>query len=80
MRNGSGGIGIIPDTLIRVEILAKFGCQAMQFIFDTGVDFITSEFSAKGGSAFGGQKRNFDSPLLSDLPVAGRRKQTRGTR
>lgn len=31
--------GVIPDAIIRVEVLTKFGYQAMQFIFDTGADF-----------------------------------------
>ena len=31
--------GIVPDSLIPVEILTKFGYQTLQFILDTGADF-----------------------------------------
>ena len=31
--------GIIPDCLIRVDVLTKRGYQTMQFILDTGADF-----------------------------------------
>lgn len=32
-------LGIIPDSLIPVDVLTKFGYQTLQFILDTGADF-----------------------------------------
>lgn len=37
--NKRTSFGIIPDSLIPVEILTKFGYQTLQFILDTGADF-----------------------------------------
>jgi len=37
--NKRTSFGIVPDSLIPVEILSKFGYQTLQFILDTGADF-----------------------------------------
>ncbi|MBN1673244.1 MAG: retroviral-like aspartic protease family protein [Kiritimatiellae bacterium] len=37
--NKRTSLGIIPDCLIPVEVLTRFGYQALEFVLDTGADF-----------------------------------------
>ena len=37
--NKRTSFGIIPDSLIPVEVLTKFGYQSLEFVLDTGADF-----------------------------------------
>jgi len=37
--NKRTSFGIIPDSLIPVEVLTKFGYQPLDFVLDTGADF-----------------------------------------
>jgi len=37
--NKRTSFGIVPDSLIPVEVLTKFGYQSLEFLLDTGGDF-----------------------------------------
>ena len=37
--NKRTSFGVIPDSLIPVEVLTKFGYQSLEFALDTGADF-----------------------------------------